>query len=238
MAIEVPPRNKYGRKPPQDKRRGPDALHKRHKAVVDGFRELDDWSDYLKAGKAEYGTVFGLLFLRGHFNQSHCAAARIYADIMGRRDRYHQIKDPKVVGSPRSPSYERGFGGSDDEIERRTQDGSIKSYERKARRAQRAAKKLDALIVNEVARSVLDAVCIYDQYPAEHQIHDLRAQLDLIWNVFKHRYEKINDGQTKAWSAPADTRDHPFIGSEPAEVAREVTGDAGDPEPAGEPVAG
>lgn len=229
MGIQIEPRNKYGRKSKRDLRRGPDAIWKRHKDVVDGFRDRDDWSDYLKSGKQEYGTVIGLLYLRGIFKQSHCAAARIYAEITGRNDRYHKIKDPKVNGSPRSPSYERGFGGGDDEIERRIQEGTIVAYERRANRAHKAHKKLSALVVNEIARSVLDAVCIYDQYPAQHQIHDLCVQLDIIWDIFKHRYEKSDEGKIKAWKA--DTRDHPFLGTGAAEVATGSAGDVGGAKP-------
>jgi hypothetical protein len=214
MGIEIPARNKYGRKPPKDKRRGPDATWKRHKELLDYFRTRDDYSDYLKANKAEYGSVIGQLFLRGEFNQSHCAAARIYAEIVGRNDRFHRIKDPKLQGSPRSPSYERGFGGSDDEVERRTQDGTIVAYERRARRAQRAYDKLQRLVVNDTARTVLDAICVYDQYPASHQIHDLCAQLDIIWEEFKHRYRKHEEGQIKTWRG-ASERDHPFLDNGP-----------------------
>src|SRR6266567_2593136 len=135
MGIEIPPRNKSGRKI-KVKPRGPEALHIRHREHLETMRSRDDWSTYLRVGRPEFGTVIGKLFNAGYFDQHHCAAARIYAEITGRRDRYHPIKDPKVIGSPRSPSYERGFGGGDDEVERRIQDGSIVAYERKARRAQ------------------------------------------------------------------------------------------------------
>lgn len=208
------------------KARAPVGLWIRHRDHVDLMRERDNWSEFLRAGRAEYGSVVGKLFAAGHFDQHHCAAARIYAEIMGRRDRYHQVKDPKVQGSPRSPSYERGFG-KDDEIERRIQQGTIASYERQARRAQRAGAKLDALIVNETARAVLDAVCVQDQTPSTTQIPDLKAQLDIIWDVFKHRYQRQDDGKVRTWRREKDARDHPFLGAGAAGVAGEVEGDAG-----------
>jgi hypothetical protein len=220
MGIEIPPRNKSGRKT-TPKPRGPVGLWVRHRDHVDAMRkrDRDDWSDFLRVGRPEFGTVVGKLFNSGHFDQHHCAAARIFAEIVGRNDRYHPAKDARLQGVPRSPSYERGFGGGDDEVERRIQDGSIVAYERKARRAQRAMKKLDDVIVNEVARSVLFNVCICDLNPSSDQIHDLKAQLDLIWDAFKHRYEKTDDGKIRTWIKSPETRDHPFLGNDQGEVA-------------------
>lgn len=229
MGIEIPPRNNNGRKI-KVRARGPDAAWIRHRDHVSAMRDRDDWSTFMRVARPEFGTIIGKLFNAGHFDQHHCAAARIYAEITGRRDRYHQIKDPKVQGSPRSPSYERGYG-RDDEIERRIQNGTIAAYERQARRAQRAATKLDALIVNETARAVLDAVCIQDQTPSSNQIPDLKAQLDIIWNTFKHRYQRQDDGKIRTWSRGPDARDHPFLGNGEEGVAGAVEGDA----PAAEP---
>lgn len=230
MTIEIPPRYKSGRKV-APKPRGPDGLWKRHKDHLEAMRQRtrnrDDWSEFLRIGRPEFGTVIGKLFNARHFDQHHCAAARIVAEIVGRNDRYHQAKDQKLQAVPRSPLYERGFGGSDDEVERRTQDGTIVAYERKARRAQGAMRKLDNLIVNEVARNVLYSVCIYDEHPSSNQIPDLKAQLDIIWEAFKHRYEKANDGKIKTWSAGPDARDHPFLDNAPGEVAGGVEGEAG-----------
>lgn len=236
MAIEVEPRNKRGFRARPKPERGPRSLWIRHRDHLESMRNRDDWSEFMRAGRPEFGTVVGALFNSHHFDQHHCAAARIYAEIVGRYNRYHPIMDPKVRGTACSPSYERGFGGGDDEIERRTQDGTIAAYERKAKRSRKAHDKLQKTIVNERARAVLDSVCIYDQHPSSEQIPDLRAQLDLIWEEFKHRYEKSNDGKIKTWNAGPDTRDHPFLGTGPGEVAAASEGDEGESPDGAEPV--
>lgn len=212
MNIEIPPRNKSGRKI-APKHRAPRGLWIRHRDELEAMRRKsrDDYSTFLHIGRPEFGTVIGELYRRGDFDESDCAAARIFAEIVGRRDRYHQVKDPKITGTPRSPSYERGFGSGDDEIERRSQDGTIAAYERKARRAQRAGHKLDGCIVNERARAVLYEVCIYNRHPSAEQIPDLKAQLKIIWAKFQHRYQKVDDGKIKTWRGPADTPDHPYL---------------------------
>lgn len=237
MGIEIPPRNNRGRRV-KVKPRGPDSKWVRardHLHEMRTNRGIERWTEFNKYGNTDFGTSIGRLFNAGHFDPHHCEAARIYAEVKGRRDRYHQIKDPKVQGSPKSPSYERGHG-TDDEIERRTQNGTINAYERDANRAQKAAKKMDALIVNETARAVLDAVCVYDQMPSYAQIHDLKAQLDIIWDVFKHRYQRQDDGKIRTWSRAPAAPDHPFLAAGEAGVAGAVEGEAGMAEPAGQPV--
>lgn len=229
MGIEVTPRNKSGRKV-SPKPRGPVGLWIRHRDHLETMRKRDDWSDFLRVGRPEFGTVIGKLFNSGQFDQHHCAAARIYAEIVGRYDRYHRYKDPKLQGTARSPSYERGFGGGDDEIERRTKQGTLTAYERKAKRAHKAYDKLHKIVVNNVAMAVLDAVCVYDQTPSDNQIHDLKAQLDLIWEEFKHRYQKNDDGKIRAWSPGPSTRDHPFLGTDQGKVAPALEGEAGSDE--------
>lgn len=237
MAIEVQPRHPGGRKIKQ-KPRAPRSLWIRHRSNLEAMQERppEEFREYLRIGRPEFGTVIGELYGRGVFDETDCAAARLVAEIVGRHDRYHQVKDPKVQGSPRSPSYERGFGGGDDEIERRTQDGTIVAYERKARRAQKADKKLQALIVNDRARTVLYNVCIYNLHPSAEQIPDLKAQLRIIWDKFKHRYQRQDHGKIR--SHTSDTRDHPFNAAAEEGVVGAVAGEEPAAEPAAEPVAG
>lgn len=197
MTIEIAPR-KYGRRVPEYQRRHPHTFWKRaHELLRD-----ESWEGFAKLGlNPMYGTEVGRLYCDGTFNPSHCEAARIYAEVIGRHD--HYFKDPKLPRTPGSPAYERSFRGNDDEIERRETDGSIKSYERKANRAKKAYKKLTGCLPNETARAVLDDLCIHDLPPPSHLIREIRACLELISKKFKHKFERTNaDGKIKAWTAP------------------------------------
>lgn len=199
MNVEITPRRRGKKNIDKYQARGP---HTAWRRVSDLLRDSDWAANFARVSiNPNCGTKVGMLYNDGKFEPRHCEGARIYAEVVGRHDRDH--KDAKLPRTPGSPSYEMGFRGADDEVERRTVNGTIKAYEKRAKRSKKAFDKLMGCIPNETAHRVLDDLCIHDIAPPSHLIEDIRAVLDVVIKKFQYKFEQTHDsGKIKAWSAP------------------------------------
>jgi hypothetical protein len=158
---------------PNGKKKLPPKKHGNPFVVM--HRIYDNWDDLKRIGVNEdFGTVIGKLFVLEILTKREATAARIFATVMGRFDRYHGTPNRQA----RTPAYERGCGRSrDDEIERHEANGTLNEYERRANRARKAYNKMVNWIPNDSARRLLDEVCIYDVYPTDQKTQKSVAQL-------------------------------------------------------------
>jgi hypothetical protein len=135
----------------------------------------------------EAASVIGRWMLFGHISPLQAEAARRYAYIMARFDRYHT----EGRRTARSPSYERAFG-EDQELERRAFDGSLGDYEKKAKKAKRQYARLskilsvyaDPITLRNPLKETLDQMCCEDvEPPTAHRLH-VAASLSHIAQEF------------------------------------------------------
>lgn len=124
----------------------------------------------------EVGHVVGRLFFSGELTEAQASAALRYAEIVGRYDRYFNHAGRST---PKSPSYMRGWG-HDNEIEQHQKNGTMPDYERRARDARKAYQRLQKHIPNDLARSVLDDLCIHETEVSPLIRSDVRVILNLI----------------------------------------------------------
>jgi hypothetical protein len=187
MQARVSPeyRDRYGRK-----------IRTRHRNI-DGnpgtkWRRIrDNWEDLKKIGmNPDLGTMVGKLFLFEIISARQASAARLYAEVIGRHDRFHGTIRRTVA----SPAYERGARGQDDEIEKRIKSGTILQFERMAKRAKKAWNKLQACIPNDRARCIVEDICLFDKEIDSIYHDDLVKILDRVADKFGIGY---NDGAEK-----------------------------------------
>ncbi len=128
-------------------------------------RIRDNWHDSVEhGGNPMWGTVHGRFYMAGVLTELEASAGTLYAEVVGRYNRYHPIREPHIRGTPQSPAYQIGFG-KDDEIEKLAKDrtgAALKRYEKRARSAQRVYEKLQRCLPTG-AREVIERVLIYDQ---------------------------------------------------------------------------
>lgn len=166
---------------PNGKKKLPPKKHGNPFVVM--HRIYDNWDDLKRMGVNEdFGTVIGKLFVLEIITKHQATAARIFATVMGRFDRYHGTPNRNA----KAPAYERGCGrGRDDEIERHEAAGTLSEYEKRAKRARKAYNKLVNWIPSDSARRLLDEVCILDVYPTDQKTQrDVAALLGVIANKF------------------------------------------------------
>jgi hypothetical protein len=156
----------------------------RHPGAGTMWRRLrDNWSDIMKIGAdPNLGTVVGKLYLFGVITETEATAARRYAEVVGRHDRYMGMPRRQVA----SPAYERGFG-AEDEIAKRERQGTISAYERRARRAKREMVRLRSQIPNDTALTAVESVCVLDQEIPTAQHADLKTLLNKMAKVYGAR---------------------------------------------------
>lgn len=148
------------RRPHERKRGGQNVEYKR-------IQSMD--AEVLKAKgiSREVASVIGRWLLFNHLTPFEAEAARRYAYIMARFDKYFT----EGRRTAKSPSYERAFG-QDQELERRAVAGTIGDYEKAAKKAQRAHRRLTALLVHyqditgrNPLKDALDQMCCEDIEP-------------------------------------------------------------------------
>lgn len=135
----------------------------------------------------EAASVIGRWLLFGHLKPLQAEAARRYAYIMARFDRYHT----EGRRTAKSPAYERAFG-SDQELERRLFDGSLDAYERSARKARKQYNKLQTILLVYADRATLrnplkealDQMCCEDVEPPAQYRDQIAAALTHIAHEF------------------------------------------------------
>jgi hypothetical protein len=138
--------------------------------------------------------VSRLVFM-GHLTVTQGMAARRYAGIIAKFERYHV---DGATRSARAQDIDRGRGGEDHEIERHLNNGTIDDYERRARRAKREYEK--ALTVlnryrheisgrNE-AKNILDDLCLSDIEPPAQYRENVAAVLQGLASAFGVREKR------------------------------------------------
>ncbi len=162
------------------------ARRPRHPGANIVWRRIRDNFDDLvvrTGANPEIGSTITRLVLFGHLTKGEGQAARMYGEIVGRFDRFHGSGAPRTAPSP---SYQRGSRGSEDEIERRTRDGTLASHERAARRARKQYDRLHKLVgtFGPRAREALDEVCIYDREVPSAMLPHIAIVLRAVGEAF------------------------------------------------------
>jgi hypothetical protein len=111
-----------------------------------------------------WGSAVGIMHLDGILTDAEADAAIYYAEVCGRYDRYHPNKDGALPRSARAQSYDFGNRAADTEIERHNQNGSIKAYEKRAKKTQQLWDKIQAEIPGAL-RDRVDQLCLLDERP-------------------------------------------------------------------------
>jgi hypothetical protein len=117
-----------------------------------------------------------------HLTPTQGMAARRYADIMRRFDRFHTDTKPRTA---RAQNYALGSGGEDQELERRASDGTMDKDLADARKDKRHYNKLAKVIAPfHGAKEMLDNLCILEiEPPADHRA-SCAAVLSLVAKAF------------------------------------------------------
>lgn len=143
-------------------------------------RVADNWEALEALGaNPDLGTVIGRMFLFGELSHTEASAARLYAEIAGRYSRYFGLARETAA----SPAYERGFG-REDEVERHSRNDTMKSYERRAKKARRAWEKVQACLPPGPAKDVLHDVAVLNREVPKALYPDLRIVLAKIGGKF------------------------------------------------------
>ncbi len=183
MNISAPARYPSGKRKP-----GPEPRHPGHHTLWRRLR--DNWGDIIKTGgNPMWGTVVGKLYIAGVLTEIEARAARYYAEVAGRFDRYHGITRRSVP----SPAYQAGRNGSDDEVVRHEKNGTITDYEKKAKKVKKAWERAQGCLLTVTARDVVETVCIYDQEVSSSNHAQLKGALGLIarqFGLFEIREER------------------------------------------------
>lgn len=135
----------------------------------------------------EAASVIGRWLLFGHLTPLQAEAARRYAYIMARFDKYFT----EGRRTAKSPSYERAFG-ADQELERRAFDGTLDGYEKSAKKARRHYGKLqdimsvyaDRITLRNPLKEALDQMCCEDIEPPSEYREQIAAALRHIAHEF------------------------------------------------------
>lgn len=110
-------------------------------------------------GDAQHGSELGRLMFAGELTSTQGEAGFRIGEIY---HRYHRLKHLRET--PKSPSYEQGFGGSSDLAEERMSADQLTEFEDQVRRATDSWKTIDEALValpRNVRQAVMD-VCVFD----------------------------------------------------------------------------
>lgn len=134
-------------------------------------------------GHAGWATVLGRLLMTGAITQSQYWAGERFAELAGRFDRF----EPHARRTVGSPSYERGRG-REDEVERRSQDGTLRSYERAAKKARKNWLRAQGCLP-DAGRDMVENVAIFGQELLDAHHRDFAAMLTLLVDHFGFKAE-------------------------------------------------
>lgn len=131
-------------------------------------------------------SVIGRWLLFKHLTSLEAEAARRYAYIMARFDKYFT----EGRRTAKSPSYERAFG-EDQELERRAVEGTTADYEKSAKKAKKQYERLQKLLlpyvdimVRNPIKDALDQMCCEDIEPPAQYRNEIAAVLRHVAHEF------------------------------------------------------
>jgi hypothetical protein len=134
----------------------------------------------------KFATPFGILYAEGAFTHAQFAAGNRVGDIFRRYHRYKQLRD-----TPKSPSYEHGFGSSDLAEERMSAE-QLEAFEGSIRAAEEAWRGVDAelaVVPRNVRQAVID-LCVFDTAVNPSLHGDIARFLDLLVRRWPERRER------------------------------------------------
>jgi hypothetical protein len=147
-------------------------------------RVVDNLDDLVRAVGSDpgMGTPVTRWVYFKHLTPTQGMAARRYADIMRRFDRFHTDTKSRTA---RAQNYALGSGGEDQELERRASDGTMDQYLADARKAKRHYNKLAKVIAPfHGAKEMLDNLCILEIEPPANHRASCAAVLSLVAKAF------------------------------------------------------
>jgi hypothetical protein len=138
-------------------------------------RYRNNWALMVKHGADPvWATAIGMLHLDGVLTDAEADAAVFYAELAGRYDRFHPNK-VNLPRTPRSQAFEFGSKASDTEIERHNIQGTITSYERRARRIRKQWEKAQTAVGTK--REMVEKLCLFNEAPAPECFDRLKDAL-------------------------------------------------------------
>jgi hypothetical protein len=190
--------NKNGREYAKERKRGGhNVLWKRLTATIDEAMaearrvppdQLDKAIAIIATGTKLTSPISRLVFM-GHLTPTQGMAARRYAIVVSRFERYHVNR---AVRTAQAQNIERSRGGEDHEIQRHLDNGTIHEYEREAKRAKREYEKAQKVLDryrhvdtgrNE-AKNILDDLCLSDIEPPAQYRENIAAVLQALAAAF------------------------------------------------------
>lgn len=193
----VKPSRGSGQTRAKNKRGGENVRWKRLTASFDeAMRELvrvspdqiDAAVKLMAANQKLAAPVTRLVFFK-HLTVTQGIAARRYASIVRNFERYHVVN---ATRSPRAQDIDKPRAGDDQEIQRHLNRGTIDEYEREARKARKEYERaqkvltryLDVDTGRNIAKNVLDDLCLSDIEPASQYRQNIAAVLQALANEF------------------------------------------------------
>lgn len=125
----------------------------------------------------------------GHLTVTQAMAGRRYAAIVRTFERFHVVAAQR---SARAQSYQSGHAGEDQEIQRHIVNGTLRDYEREAKKAKKEydkalkvlARYADGTTGRNVAKNVVDDLCLSDQEPPAQYRQNVAAVLQALADAF------------------------------------------------------
>lgn len=150
--------------------------------------KLDQLVALMAANARLTAPVTRLVYFK-HLTVAQGMAARRYADVVGRFERYHVDKSSRTA---RSQSFEPSRGGEDQEVERHNNNGTTGEYEAEARKARKAydkaqkvlARYADPISGRNVAKNIVDDLCLSDIEPPTQYRENVAAVLEALAVAF------------------------------------------------------
>jgi hypothetical protein len=191
---------------------------RRHQRKSLGPRRVD-WDAQIRIGcNPNLGSEVGTYHLRGELTEAQAFAGHYYAVLAGRYDHFFGLSRRHIpsnvfdgsVGSVAGPAlddgaagaaYDGDFGGQNGEVERHERNGTIKAYERRAKKIKKEWKRAQDAMANNAVREVVDRVCIYNQPILSDQLPVLAAALERLARLFGLKGARLGQ-KIATWHKP------------------------------------
>lgn len=193
----VKPSRGSGQTRAKNKRGGENVRWKRLTSTFDeAMRELArvspdqiDAAVKLMAGNQRLAAPITRLVFFKHLTVTQGMAARRYASIVRNFERYHIAN---ATRSARAQDIDKPRAGEDQEIQRHLNRGTIDDYEREAKKARKEYEKshkvlaryADSVTGRNVAKDVLDDLCLSDIEPPTQYRENIAAVLQALADGF------------------------------------------------------
>ena len=195
----VKPSRGSGQTRAKNKRGGENVRWKRLTASFDeAMRELvlrvppdqiDAAVKLMAANQKLAAPITRLVFFK-HLTVTQGIAARRYAQVVGAFERYHVVN---ATRSARAQDIDKPRVGDDQEIQRHINRGTLHEYEREAKKARKEydkaqkvlARYADAITGRNVAKNVLDDLCLSDIEPPSQYRQNIAAVLQALADAFQ-----------------------------------------------------